>query len=196
MVPVVPVAKGPLRIIDWTSGFHSCQVLGSDQIFHTAAGLALVSTERMLSAIFVLLESSALRRATPIQNNVYHAGDEEADEVAEIGIAEPRGEWSVGFQAEHLELFRNEQKRNQKPDHEGDQTGRIPVGSGAETHRLTMLQEVKVDQHDRQPGHDPVVQHDQKVLVVLGEVLVADQSDDERERAAHDGELPSRQADV
>ncbi|HEX9097540.1 MAG TPA: hypothetical protein VF990_15725 [Candidatus Dormibacteraeota bacterium] len=51
IVPVVPAAKGPLSVIDYTSGFHRGQVVVSDQTFQTAAGLADVSTERWLSAI-------------------------------------------------------------------------------------------------------------------------------------------------
>src|ERR1700730_2332270 len=51
IVPEVPVANGPLRVIDWTSGFHSCQVAVFDQMLHTVAGLALVSTDRSLFAI-------------------------------------------------------------------------------------------------------------------------------------------------
>src|ERR1700682_738849 len=50
IVPVVPAANGPSSVIDCTSGFHSGQVLLSDQIFHTACGLAVVSTERSLLA--------------------------------------------------------------------------------------------------------------------------------------------------
>jgi len=50
IVPVVPAANGPASVIDCTSGFHSCHVLVSDQIFHAAWGLAVVSTERSLFA--------------------------------------------------------------------------------------------------------------------------------------------------
>src|ERR1700694_81334 len=105
IVPVVPVANGPLRVIACTSGFHWGHVVVSDQIFQTVAGLALVSTERWLSANPILLDSLLLRRATPIENKIYHAGNDEADEIAEIRVAEPRGERSVGFQTEHLKLL-------------------------------------------------------------------------------------------
>jgi hypothetical protein len=80
-------------------------VLVSDQIFHAACGLADVSTERSLFANpFLPLRLRAAGRAA-IQQKVYHAGDEEPDEVAEIGVTEPRGKRSVRFQAEHLELL-------------------------------------------------------------------------------------------
>src|ERR1700730_14189059 len=63
IVPVVPAANGPLSAIDCTSGFHSGQVLVSDQIFHAVWGLAFVSTER---SFFPLPASSiAWRCATP-----------------------------------------------------------------------------------------------------------------------------------
>ena len=50
MVPVVPAANGPFSAIDCTSGFHSCHRDVSVQTFHTAWGLAAVSTERSLLA--------------------------------------------------------------------------------------------------------------------------------------------------
>src|SRR2546421_366742 len=51
MTAVLPVAKGPSRSIVVTFGFHSPQVLVSDQIRQTWSGLALVSTEVPYSAI-------------------------------------------------------------------------------------------------------------------------------------------------
>jgi len=54
MVPVVPEAKGPLSCMESTSGFHCGQVAVSDQIFQTACGVALVSTDRSSTAIAVI----------------------------------------------------------------------------------------------------------------------------------------------
>ena len=98
-------AKGPLSVIDWTSGFHSGQVLVSDQIFHADCGLAVVSTERSLFANprLPLLLRAAGRPA--IQEKVYHARNDEADEITKVRVAEPGGERSVRFQPEHLELL-------------------------------------------------------------------------------------------
>src|ERR1700737_4734896 len=105
IVPLVPAANGPLSVIDCTSGFHWGQVLVSDQIFHTPWGLAFVSTVRSLFAIrrLPLVLRAAGRPA--VQQNVYHAGNDEADEITKIGVAEPRGKRSMGFQAEHLKLL-------------------------------------------------------------------------------------------
>jgi hypothetical protein len=49
-----------LSVIDWTSGFHSGHVVGSDQICHAAWGLAAVSTERSLLAKAASLYAFAL----------------------------------------------------------------------------------------------------------------------------------------
>src|SRR6266849_2229742 len=105
IVPVVPAANGPLSVIDCTSGFHSGQVLVSDQIFHAACGLAVVSTERSLLAkpLLPLLLSAAGRPA--VENHVYHPGHDEADEITKVGVAKPGGKRSMGFEAEHLELL-------------------------------------------------------------------------------------------
>src|SRR5437588_9359508 len=133
MVPDVPTANGPLSVNDCTSGFHSCQVAGSDQIFHTACGLALVSTERSLLAIPSSTFLLALRRPAAIEKNVYHPGDDEADEVAEIGVAEPRGKGSVGPHAKQLKLLGDEEQGDQQPDRKGDRAAPVPVGRPAES---------------------------------------------------------------
>src|SRR5438309_6671241 len=130
MVPDVPTANGPLSVIDCTSGFHSGQVAVSDQIFHTACGLELVSTERSLLAIpsspFVLRS----RRAAAIEKKVYDPGDDEADEVAEIGAAKHRRKGPLS------EGLRDEEQRRQQPDDEGDRAAPVPVGRRAEAQRL------------------------------------------------------------
>src|SRR4029077_4807751 len=120
MVPVVPTANGPLSVIDCTSGFHSGQVLVSDQSFHAVWGIAFVSTERSLLAIRRLPLLFGAARRPAIQQKVYHAGHDEADEVAKVRVPEPRGKWPVGFQAEHLELFGDEEQRNTQPDQPRD----------------------------------------------------------------------------
>jgi hypothetical protein len=45
--PVVPLANGPSRDTDRTSGFHIAQVDMSDQIFQTSSGGDVVSRERL-----------------------------------------------------------------------------------------------------------------------------------------------------
>src|SRR5260370_15114281 len=89
IVPAVPAANGPLSVIDCTSGFHSGQVLVSDQIFHAAWGLAVVSTERSLFAnpLLPLLLCVAGRPA--IENQVYQPGQKEADDRTQIRTAKP-----------------------------------------------------------------------------------------------------------
>src|SRR5262249_38252360 len=47
IAPVVPVANGPSRDTDSTSGFHFAQVDVSDQIFQTSSGGDFVSRERL-----------------------------------------------------------------------------------------------------------------------------------------------------
>src|SRR5438309_7251947 len=126
MVPDVPAANGPLSVIDCTSGFHSCQVAVSDQIFHTACGLALVSTERSLLAIPFSSFHLGSRRAAASEKKVYHPGDDEADEVAEVGAAEHRRKGPFG------EGLRDEEQRRQQPDDEGDRAAPVPVGRRAE----------------------------------------------------------------
>src|ERR1700681_2321481 len=121
IVPVVPAANGPLSVIDCTSGFHSGQVLVSDQIFHAAWGLAAVSTERSLLAnpLLPLLLSAAGRPA--IENQVCHPGHDEADEITKIGVAEPTRQWPVHLQTEDLERLGDEEPRNAEPDEPRDQ---------------------------------------------------------------------------
>src|SRR2546423_4231433 len=104
IVPVVPAANGPLSTIAWTSGFHSCHLDVSVQMFQTACGLAAVSTDRSLVAN---RSSSDPERcgARPREKKIHHAGDQEADEVAEVGPAEPGGKRSLRSQAEDLELL-------------------------------------------------------------------------------------------
>src|SRR5207302_4539099 len=109
IVPVVPAANGPVSGIDWTSGFHSGQVLVSDQIFHAVWGVAVVSTERSLlanSRLPLLLRA----RRSAVQQKVYHPGHDEADEITKVRVAEPGGKGTVGFHAEHLELLRDEEQ--------------------------------------------------------------------------------------
>src|SRR5438309_437004 len=132
IVPEVPAANGPSRVIDCTSGFHSGQVVVSDQTLHTAAGLALVSTERWLSAIPCPPRRQSCG-APPIENYVYHAGNEEADEVAEIGAPEEGGEWS------RVERLGHERDGNHQANDEGDETVAVPGRRLAEAHGLAVL---------------------------------------------------------
>src|SRR6266513_5309483 len=152
IVPLVPAANGPVSVIDWTSGFHSGHVLGSDQIFQADWGLAVVSTERSLLAKprLPLLLRAAGRPA--IQQKVYHAGNDEADEIAKVRVTKPAGKRPVGFQAEHLELLRDEEQRHRQPDQPGDETVPVDRDSLAESHRLAVAEDVKVKEHDGEPG--------------------------------------------
>src|SRR2546430_10095516 len=131
-----------------------------------------------------------------VQQKVYHAGHDEADEIAEVRVTKPDCKWSVGFQAEHLELLRDEEQRHRQPDQPGDETVPVDRDGLAESHRLAVAEDVKVEEHDGEPGHDPVIEHDQEVLEVLQEVLIADQREDEAECTPDDGQVPPMEADV
>src|SRR5256885_3227054 len=129
-----------------------------------------------------------------VQQKVYHAGHDEADEITKVRVTNPGGKWSVGFQSEHLELLRDEEQRHRQPDEPGDETVPVDRYGLAEPHRLAVAEDVEVEEHHGEPGHDPVIEHDQKVLVVLGEVLIAEQSEREAKCATDDGQVPSLQA--
>src|SRR5437016_9548529 len=94
------------------------------------------------------------------------------------------------YQAEHLQLHRVEQQRNRQPDRPGDETVPVERKGLTEPHRLAMAEGVKVQQHDGEPRHDPVIENDQEVLVVLGEVLIAEQGKDEAKCTTDDGQVP------
>ena len=55
MVPVVPVAKAPARLMAGTFGFHSGQCAASAQIFQMVPGSAATSRERPAAMTPVLL---------------------------------------------------------------------------------------------------------------------------------------------
>src|SRR5713226_10310511 len=59
IIPVVPSASGPLSRDSFMSGFHSGQVLTSDQIRQTRAGAALVSMDASRNAMSPLLSVSS-----------------------------------------------------------------------------------------------------------------------------------------
>src|SRR5438270_12017507 len=110
----------------------------------------MVSTERSWVAIRILLAALGSCRASPIEEKVYHAGDEEANEVTEIGAAEP------GREGAGVEGLGHEGDGNDQPDRKRDGAVAVPGRGFAERHRLTVPEDVEVQQHDGQPGHDPV----------------------------------------